>query len=595
MKNFFKWFLTAAFGSLFGFFAALMALFVIVPLMVAIFAGGRRAAIEPIKAKSILHLHLRGTLVDRHQPMDLDFLQRGLLTEDRTQGLYEINKAIEYAKTDKRIEGIYLELGALEAGWAGVSSLRRRLAEFAATGKWIVAYAEKLDEMGYYLGSAANQLYLEPYGDMEFNGLAMQEMFVKGLLQKLEVEPEIFRVGKFKAAVEPLVRDEMSKENREQTQALVNDLWSEVREATARETKLAPERIDEVAAKLEVVSAETAKAAKLVTDTKFADEVEAQLKKQTVGEDSELEFVTANRLLRDVGGRRKSGKKKIALIFAEGEIHDGDSGRDSIGSDDFRADVEDAKADDDVAAIVVRVNSPGGDALASDVIWRALRQADDELPVVVSMGDTAASGGYYMASAARYIYAEPSTITGSIGVFGMMFNTQKFFKNKAGIGFDKVLTHPHADIGSMARPVTPEEGKVIQAGVERIYKRFLDVVEESRGFEKRSDLEAIAEGRIWSGKRAKDLGLVDELGGLEQAIAKAAEFAETKDYQIEIFPSDVDPIRHLIERLSGDTFSKVFGKVFGLDLGEELKLAKKAVGPLKNGIYARMMYDLRVR
>ncbi len=599
MKSFLKQFFTAALGSLFGLFAAIVALFVIVPLMIAVFSGAKGTSMEPIQDKSILELRLHGELVERHRPMDFEFFGgHSLLADDRTMGLYDLNKAIEIAKNDKRVVGIYLEIGSFQAGWAGLSSLRRRLAEFAATGKWIIAYADRLDEMGYYLASVAGHLYMEPYGELELNGLAIQETFIKGLLSKLEVEPEIFRVGKFKAAIEPLIRDEMSKENREQTQTLIDDIWNVVRDTTAVETKLSLERIDELTSRLEVVSSESAKLAKIITDTKFVDEVESDLRVASVGEENELELVSPGRLLRSHSDK-KSGAKKIAVIFLDGEIQDGESGRDTVGSYDARADIEEAKSDEDVAAIVVRVNSPGGDALASDVIWRAVRQTDEEIPVVISIGDVAASGGYYIASGGRYIFAESTTITGSIGVFGIMFNAQKFFKNKAGVLFDKVVTHPHADIGSMARPVSPEEGKVIQAGVDRVYKRFIDVVAESRGYEKRSDLEAIAEGRVWSGRRAKDLGLVDELGGLDQAIAKAAEFAEIKDYKIEIFPSDIDPLRHLIERLSGEASTHIFGQVFGarfmgLEM-RDMKALEKKVASVKNGVYARLLYDLRIK
>lgn len=588
MKNFFKQVLVTALGSMVGLSAFLLAFLIIIPIVVGFMIGGRSSRVEPVVANSILHLRLVGQVVERHRPMDFE-IGRSLLVEDRTLGLYEMTKAIEKAKSDKRISGIYLEIGTFDAGWATLSALRRAITEFSESGKWVVAYADRLDEAGYYMASAANQIYLEPYGELELNGLAVQEMFIKGLLDKLDVEPQVFRVGKFKAAIEPLILDRMSRENREQTQVLASDLWSTVRAAASQSTKIEPARIDAMINRLDIVSAESAKAAKIVTDLKFIDEVEEKLKVATVGEDEDLELVTPMRFLRDLNERSKAGKKKIAVIFAEGEIHEGASSRDSIGANDMREDIEAARLDEDVAAIVLRVNSPGGDALASDVIWRELRMTDDEIPVVISMGDTAASGGYYIASAGRFIFAEPTTITGSIGVFGLMFNTQKFFKNKAGVGFDRVVTHEHADIGSMARAVSKSEGEIIQKSVNRVYTRFLDVVQESRGYEKRSDLEAIAEGRVWSGTRAKELGLVDELGGLQQAIAKAAEFAELKDFQIEIYPSDVDPIRHLVERFTGDAMSEIFGvsPKFVRDL-------KQSLTP-KNGVFARLPYDLKIR
>lgn len=587
MRTFFKQFFTSALGAIFGFTVVIIGLAVVIPLIFAFAIGGKHARAEAIKSKSILHLPLKGQIVERHRPVELE-LGRSLLNEDRTLGLLEVTKALDEAKGDKRISGVYVEIGEFQAGWATLTALRRAIADFTTSGKWVVAYSDRLDEMGYYIGSAATQLYMEPYGDFEFNGLTVQDVFIKGLLDKLEVEPEVFRVGRFKAAIEPLILEKMSAENRLQNQTLLDDLWKVVRETTARETKLSPERLDEIANKLEVVSAESAKTAKLITDTKFEDEVEDGLRENSVGKDGELALISTGEYLHDLGERKHTGKK-IAVIFAEGEIHAGESSRDSIGSEDMRQDIEEAKSDDDVAAIVVRINSPGGDALASDVIWRAMRETDDEIPVVVSMGDVAASGGYYMASAARYIFAEPTTITGSIGVFGIMFNTEKFFKHKAGVGFDTVSTHAHSDIGTMSRKVTPEEGKSIQDGVERVYKRFLDVVQDGRGFEERKDLEDIAEGRVWSGTRAQELGLVDELGGLNQAIVKAAEFAEIKDYQIEIFPADVDPLKHLLERFAGDTFSHVFG----VSLGQVQKV-KAALAPAIpiNGVFARMPFDL---
>lgn len=606
MKNFLKNLFTSALGSMFGVVMGFFLMLIAIPIFFAVLAGGSHAKLESIKDKSILYIHLHGELVEHRQTLDFDIFDPGsFLRDDRGIGLYELNKALDQAKNDKRIAGVFIEFGPLQAGWAGITSLRRHIADFTQSGKWVIAYAERLDEMQYYLGTAANQLYMQPSGELEFNGLAMQEAFLKGLFEKLDLQPEIFRVGKFKAAVEPLIRDQMSPENRQQAQALIDDLWKEVRETTARETQLSPAKVDSLASRLEVTSAESAKAAKLITDTKFYDEVEKDLKVATLGESEDLELVTPGRLLREASARK--GQKKIAVLFAEGEIHEGESGAGAIGSDDFQEDLEEAKADEDVAAIVVRVNSPGGDALASDVIWRALRTTDEEMPVVVSMGDVAASGGYYMASAGRHVFAEPTTITGSIGVFGVLFNTEKFFRNKAGIKFDKVLTHPHADLGSSARAVTSEEAKVIQGGVERVYKRFLDVVQESRGYEDRSDLEAIAEGRVWSGVRAKELGLVDDLGGLEQAIAKAAEFAELKDYSIEIFPTQSDSWRHLFDRFSEDASGSVLaamvGRIFGFDRfihrnqisDEMVRTVGESVRPLKNGVFARMLFDLNIR
>lgn len=589
-----KNFLASALGALFGVGFALFSLVVILPMIAfVIFAGGRHSQVEAVQPHSILHLELNGQIVEKRRPMGFSLIgERSILGDDRFMGLYELNRAIELAKTDKKIDGIYLHIGDLDAGWAAVSSLRRKLSEFAATGKWIYAYADRLNEMGYYLASVANQIVMEPSGDLEFNGLASQETFVKGLLEKLGVEPLIFRVGKFKAAIEPLTRDQMSAENREQTQALISDIWSEVRAVAAKTAKLSPERIDQMVSGLEVVSAETAKTAGLIQATDFVDVLEDRMRDQTVGKDSELELVAPGRYLREAD-KHKTREKKVVVIFAEGEIHSGESSVESIGSESLREEIEDAKSDDATAAIVLRVNSPGGDALASDVIWRELRKADEEIPVVVSMGDLAASGGYYIASAARYIYAEPTTITGSIGVFGIMFNAEKFFKGKAGVSFDRAVTHPYADLGAFTRPMAPIEAKTVQGEVERVYKRFIDIVQESRGFEERKDVENIAEGRVWSGTRAKEIGLVDELGGLDMAVKKAAEFADIKDYEIVIQPADADPLRHLFERLTQEMSSRVLGPG-----GEKLKAAAGAAAALdlsKPLIRAQLLLNFKIR
>jgi protease IV len=268
------------------------------------------------------------------------------------------------------------------------------------------------------------------------------------------------------------------------------------------------------------------------------------------GDSDDLNYVSASRMANE-SKRKSKDKRKIALLIAEGEIVKGEGGRDQIGDDSFMDSLYEIGEDDDVAAVVVRINSPGGDALASDVLWRELTVLDEKRPVVASMGDVAASGGYYMAVGARHIFAEPTTITGSIGVFGLMFNAESAFKNKLGVVFDRVTTHKHSDYGAFTRTLDPAEAASIQNGVERTYKRFVDVVTQSRGFEKPEDVMQIAEGRVWSGTRAVELGLVDELGGLDRAISKAAEFAGLPDgYEVEIYPKSVDHLARLIEQLT---------------------------------------------
>lgn len=591
MKAFFKHILSTAIGMMIG---TLLSLILIPIAIVLLSKGFQQGSAKPIVDKSILHLRLSGQLVEKKGPLDLRIFGEGsIFQEDRTIGLFELQRAIETAKTDRRIAGMYLEFGSLDAGWASVVALRRYIEDFTKSGKWAYAYADQYDEKTYFLASGANQIFIEPHGGLELNGLSVSEAFLKGLFEKLEMQPVVFRVGKFKSAIEPFIQEKMSEENRLQTRTLVDDIWSVFRSTVSSSLKVEEAQVDEYAAQLSATSAEQAKTLGLVHETLFRDQVEDRMKSFTVGKDNELELVGAGRLLRDRGLKKASGSgKKIAVIFAEGEITSGIGGPRSIGSESLRQDILDAKADENVVAVVLRINSPGGDALASDVIWRELMVTDQEIPVVVSMGDVAASGGYYIATAGRYIFAEPTTITGSIGVFGLLFNTQKFFQRKIGVQFDHVTTHPHADIGSSIRPVSEFESKVIQGEVERIYKRFLDIVQEGRGFEKRADLENMAEGRVWSGVKAKELGLIDELGGLQQAIAKAGDLAGVgANFDLDIYPKEADPLMLLVERLSGEKLRLWLSR---MGLGPATDVVD-SIPNLKSGIYARMLSDLKIR
>jgi protease-4 len=596
MKAFIKSVLATTIGMLLG--LVILAVFggaLLVMIAKGFETGGSS---EPIAQKSVLHLKMHGQIVDRHRPLDFDFTSASSFLEpERSLGLYEMNKAI--AKKDARFSGLYLDLRDFEGGWAALNSLHKHIESFAKSGKWVYAYADRMDEKGYFLATAANQIYMQPNGEIEMNGLSVTEMFLKGLFDKLEVEPRVFRVGKFKAAVEPLIRDKMSDENRLQTQTLLDDIWTATRDEISRIMGIPAPKLDRIAAGLEVTSAAQAQQHGLVHKLLFEDQVEDLMKAKSAGKDKDLELVSVGRLLKDhshMSFAKVGPGKKIALIFAEGEIKSGSPGRNDIGAESLREDIIDAKEDKDVAAVVLRVNSPGGDALASDIIWRELKTADDEMPVVVSMGDVAASGGYYIATAGRYIFAEPTTITGSIGVFGIMFNTERLFKTKAGVNFDRVVTHPMSDIGNSNRPMTAIEAGVIQRDVDRVYKRFLDVVQDGRGYAKREELESIAEGRVWSGVRAKQIGLIDELGGLDQAISKAAELAGLgkvagKDYEVDVFPADQDPFSKLVEQLSGNVMSKY------MDLGSlaQLRQLMNQVPPLKPGVQMRMPYDLNIR
>jgi len=595
MKNFIKSVLARAIGTFLGWMAFVIFIIVIVNLM----SHNIQSVNEPILNNSILHLKIKGHMHDKLQGIDIESF---LSSRDRGMGLFELNEAIAAAKNDPRIKGIYLDIRSFEAGWADLQSLHWSLEDFAKSKKFIYAYADSYSEKSYFLATAADKIFIEPNGEVEFNGLSLSEMFLKGLLDKLEVQPKIFRVGRFKAAIEPLILDKMSVENRAQNQALLNDIWSEARKQISAVAQKPPEQIDKAVNDLQVSSAKSAKDLGLIHQLAFEDEVLDLMKAKTVGKDHELNVVGPIRLLRDQLQKSASAKKnknKIALIFAEGEITSGESGKGTIGSESVVDDLEDASQDKDVKAIVLRINSPGGDALAADVIWREVEKVDKKTPVVVSMGDVAASGGYYIAAASRYIFAEPTTITGSIGVFGIMANTEKFFKNKLGISFDAVNTHRFADIGNSNRLMSEEETKFIQSSVERVYARFLEVVRAGRNFKDIKEVAEIAEGRVWSGLKAKEIGLVDELGGLPTAIEKTALIAKvSKPYRLEIYPKEEERVMQFLERYFGDSLEEFLkikmqvsfenSKIFRR-LAESFNGLSDQANILKSGIYARMI------
>ncbi len=578
-----KGFLRSLFSAVAGTVVGVLLVMVGIPLLLVLIATNTqwtpKVSIQP---QSVLHIHLDGQIVDGVPSMEWIFEDGGHRIR-----LQKLIRSIRAAKADSRIVGAVLDLRNPNLGWAAATTIRHELESFKESKKFLMGYADRLDEKGLYVASAVEKMYVQPNGDIEFNGLAIEEAFMKGLFAKLELQPLIFRVGRFKSAIEPLILDRMSPENKEQLLTLITDIWSEVRTALSARAKVPAEKIDEWVSELSIKSVDDAKKAGLITGTMFSDEFdELVLKEAKWGEHDEPKYVSIGQMYAAEKNRGKE-KRKIALLVADGEIVKGESSRGQVGDETYLSALAEIKEDEDVAAVVVRINSPGGDALASDVLWRELAVLDEDRPVVASMGDVAASGGYYMAAGARYILAEPTTITGSIGVFGVLFNAESLFKNKLGVLFDRVATHPFADFGNFTRPLAKKESDAIQEGVERTYRRFINVVAESRGFEKVEDVEKIAEGRVWSGKRAVELSLVDELGGLDRALAKAAEFSGLTDgYQVDIYPKTSDRLSRFLEQLSEDsvTFDRVStqASLFGLPPSALRFVSKMMSGPVEH-------------
>lgn len=512
-------------------------------------SGGTVGRVEPVAPKAVLHLLLEGEVVDRGPSLDWIFED----SEHRAV-LHRTLAALRQVAKEEKYLGVVVDYRAVSMGWATANAIRRELEGVKRAGKFIYAYADRWDEMGVFISTPADKIFVQPFGDFEINGLAADVPFFKNLLKKLDVEPQIFRVGKFKSAVEPFTLDQMSVENREQTRELLTDLWTSIRDELVRAKNLEARKLDEAISSLGLSSVEAGKRVEILADGMFSDEFDRFMREQAKwNSDDEINYVSVDRCLLDSRKMKTTPSQRIAVVTLEGEIVKGESQRGSVGDDTILETVRGLREDEDVKAIVVRINSPGGDALASDIIYRELAVADEEKPVIASLGDIAASGGYYAAAGARLIFAEPTTITGSIGVFGLLFNAQSLLENRLGIRFDRVATHPSARYGSPIRPLTEIEARTIQSSVERTYARFLSVVQKSRKFSSLEGVARVAEGRVWSGSRAKEINLVDEMGGLDAAIRKAAELAKLDDkYKVEYHPQPTDRFSRFLMSIMGD-------------------------------------------
>ncbi len=465
-------------------------------------------------------------------------------------GLYDMVRMIHYAKGDSSIKGIYIKAGDNENGYAASEELRQALLDFKKSGKFIIAYGSVIPERAYYVANVADKVYCNPVGGVEWDGFSVDLMFVKGLLDKLEIQPEIFYAGKFKSATEPLRATQMTDANRLQTTVWLNDIYNNLlmRTADARHTDTAT--LHQLANTGAVQTAYDAVKYNLVDGLKYDDQVRVEiLKKLGKKEKDDANFIAFGKYAKAVDFQKDGDGGKIDIIYAQGDIVDGKGDKDEIGSDDFIKLIRKARLDDDVKAIVFRVNSPGGSAMASEAIWREITLAKKVKPVVVSMGDYAASGGYYISCAADSVFADETTITGSIGVFSVLANLKDFFNDKLGITFDGVKTATYADLGSMSRPLTDQEKRFVQASVDSIYKTFTSRVADGR---KRDTvyIDSIAQGRVWIGKRAIGVGLVDRTGSLQDAVDCAARMAKVTDYRTREYPEQ----KNWLEELTDQSF-----------------------------------------
>ncbi|PIA77764.1 signal peptide peptidase SppA [Gaetbulibacter sp. 4G1] len=474
------------------------------------------------------------------------FKQYNFLNENKKDGLFNIIDAIKYAATDDKIKGISIDNNFIQAGFSQTKAIRDALLEFKKSDKFILAYADVYSQKDYYLSSVADTIYMNPVGMMEFNGLSTERLYYKDFQEKSGIKMEVIRLGKYKSAVEPFLENEMSDNNREQIEVYLNGIWSEVKKEISVSRNVSVERLNTIADSLLSRTASLAKSSKLIDRVAYHDEYESGLRHAiNIEASKEIKTIsikdyaihTANQIM------KKTSSNKVAVIYAEGEIIYGEGDEDRVGQGAMNRSLKKAREDDKIKAVVIRINSPGGSALASELIWREIELTKKVKPVIVSMGDLAASGGYYIACNADKIIAEPTTITGSIGVFGMLPNV-KGLADKWGINAEQVTTNKNSIPYSFFEPMNEEQEAFIKEGINDIYELFTNRVADGRGMTQ-DDVKAIAQGRVWTGVDALSNGLIDELGGLELALKYAAEAAEIEDYKIKEFPvfeKDLDKV-----------------------------------------------------
>ncbi len=529
MKQFFKFTLATVLGIV-----CVSVFFGIVSFAMLASMAASSDSKPSVKDGTVLRINLAGTLSERAKDNPFAKIFKSQITEQ--QGLDDMIKAIRVAKDNDKIKGIYIEGGALAADFASLEELRKALVDFKASKKFIVSYADTYTQGSYYIASTADKVLLNPNGMLDWHGIASQPIFYTDLLKKVGVKMQVFKVGTYKSAVEPFILTEMSDANRQQVQSFVNDIWSSVCNDVAASRKLSVDSLNSYADRYAVL-AESKEYVKmnLVDSLSYIDGVRDVLRKLT--EKEKVNFISTEELAKL--DEQKSSDDQVAVYYAEGDIVDQVASTPGEGSQIVGSkvveDLDRLASDDNVKAVVLRINSGGGSAYASEQMWRAIQLLKKKKPVVVSMSGMAASGGYYMSCGADYIIAEPTTLTGSIGIFGMIPDASGLLTEKLGLHFDMVKTNAASDFGAMGRGFNAQEAAAMQAYVNNGYRQFLSRVAAGRKM-KAEDVDKIAQGRVWTGRQALGIKLVDRLGTLNDAIAEAAKRAKVKDYAVASFP-----------------------------------------------------------
>jgi len=571
--------------------AGLLLLFITIGIITAMVSGSE----EPVQSESnsVLLLKFDHQIVDRARKNPLEGLDFGLFQGEKTVGLNDMLDCIRKAKTDHNILGIYLNPTDILTGMGTVEEIRSALKDFKTSGKFIYAYGDAFSQKAYYLVTVADSVILNPQGSVDFRGLGDERTFYKKGLEKLGVEIQIIRHGKFKAAVEPFLLDKMSPENRLQTETYLKSMWNEMLTDISASRKMGFDELNDIADAVATFrKADFSKQKNLVDRLKYKDQVIDDLKKLTnTDAKDDVKAIDIYKYIKvpDLNGPKTMARKKIAVIYASGDIDSGTS-EDEIKSEELSKAIREARRDSSIKAIVLRINSPGGSAYGSEVIWREVKLAAQAKPVIASMGDVAASGGYYIAAAADTIMADRTTITGSIGIFGMIPNFQNLLTNKLGITQDVVTTNEHSDMISVTRPMSAFERDLMQQMIESGYDTFISRVAEGRKMEKTA-VDDIGQGRVWSGVNGKANGLVDEFGGLNDAVKLAATKAGIKHYRIKELPKQKDAFEELMKSFS----TKLQNSIFQSKLGESYHLWESFSREAHaNGIYARMPFNLEI-
>jgi protease IV len=587
--SFGKAFLSSCLGALVA-----MILFAVLSIFfIAGLIGSASSEDEVVVAEhSVLHLKLDAQISELQQEDPLQGLPVFGGNVPKI-GLLQLKEAIRHAKDDKKIDGIYLEVSYPMTGFSSLEEIRESLTDFRESGKWVVAYNEVMSEGAYYLASSASEVYLHPEGEIEFNGLTAEVGFFKKLLDKLEIKPQVFRVGEFKSAVEPFLLEKMSEANRTQLQEMVNSIYDHVLTKVSESRKIPKDVLKSVSDKMQIQNAAAALEFKLVDSLLYMDQFQATLiKRLGVDDFDDIKMIKYNKYRKSFS-TYKSSKNEVAVIVADGTIMPGsnDDSDQVIAADRYVEEIRKARENENIKAIVLRVNSPGGEFRASDMIWREIELTKKVKPVIASMSDYATSGGYYLSMGCDTIVAQPHTITGSIGIFGILFDMSGFLGNKLGVTFDEVRTGDFGDTYTVTRPLTQVEKNFIQKNLEDHYNTFTQKAAEGRGVNQ-SEILGVASGRVWTGAQAKERKLVDVLGGFDDAVKIAARKANVEDdYRVRYYPEQKPFFDQLLNQLQENASANKIESELG-----DLKVYYQHLKKVQNyqGAEALLPFELQI-